>query len=167
MFGLQLYTSLKNDSASSTEKAGLALTSSSSRSLEANRQNTFAQSLRAFRASMLALLLLLILDFLLCSLNSRCFIVQMSSCCLSSVKLGRERKPQLPTTSRVTSDPLCVLPSICSMRSVYRLFSKLCAASYPVSKHTVSSMTQTSCTVSLHTTMSGLWSVVAMWRGNT
>ena len=98
--------------------------------------------------------------------SSHCFLVQMSSCCLSSVKLGRERKPRLPT-SKVTSDPLCVLPSICSMRSAYRFFFKLCAASCPVPKHKVSSMTQTSCTVSLHTTMLGLWSVVAMWRGNT
>ena len=69
--------------------------------------------------------------------------------------------------SSVTSVPSTDESAICLMRSVYRFVFRVCASSYPVSKHTVSLITQTSWFVLFHTTMSGRWSVVAMWGGKT
>ena len=95
---------------------------------------------------------------------SHCFLLQSSSCCLITWKLGRDRYSQLPTSS-VTRVPSGDESAICSIRSAYRLVFWVCASSYPVSKQTVSSITQTSWVTLLHTTMSGRWSVVAMWGG--
>ena len=74
-----------------------------------------------------------------------CFrAVHSSSCCFNVLKLGRRRNSWLLTSLiSVTRLPSSDMSAICSIRSVYMLVLRLCAPLYLVSKHTVSSITQT------------------------